>query len=221
MELLELKANIRTTKGNGPARALRRDGKIPAVLYGRGVPPVLLSVENNDLELALKKNKAGQIFFNLVIRNGSTFTKTAMIKELQKNVISKNFLHVDFFEISMDRKIRVKVPVKTTGKSKGVELGGTLQIVRREIEMMCLPVEIPEAIVIDIADLDIGDSIHVEDIPLTGNIETLADVNFTVITILSPKTEEEVEEEVEEGIEEDAETEESDAKTEKSDTAGE
>jgi large subunit ribosomal protein L25 len=105
---------------------------------------------------------------------------------------------VDFFEIDMNRKIKIKVPVVTKGKSKGVELGGTLQIIRRELEVLCLPLEIPKSFEIDITDLDIGDSVHVKSIPLGNNIEIPSDVNFTVLTIASPTAAEAAPEEVEE-----------------------
>ena len=124
-----------------------------------------------------------------------------MIKEYQVHPVSRNYLHVDFYEIAMDRKIRVRVPVVTKGKPRGVELGGMLQVVRRDLEVLCLPQEVPEAIEVDVTELDIGDSIHVEKIPLEGDVEIPAEVNFTVVTILSPKVEalpEEEEEEVEE-----------------------
>ena len=203
MDLLELKSDIRTKVGNGPARALRREGKLPAVFYGPGKEPVLLSVATSDLEQVLKKSKIGQALFNLVVHNdGETFTRSAMIKELQIDPVSNNFLHVDFYEIAMDRKIAVKVPVVTKGKSKGIELGGILQIIRRELEVLCLPHEIPETIEIDVTDLDIGDSIHVKEILLEGDIEIPAEVNFTVLTIGSPKVEEIVSEEEEEVVEE-------------------
>lgn len=203
MDLIELKTNIRKTVGNGPARALRRQGQIPAVLYGPKTEPVLLAVAGSDLEQLLKKGKSGQIVLNLVIQNGETSTRPAMIKELQIHPLSRTFLHVDFYEISMDRKINVKIPVSTTGKSKGVEDGGILQLIRRELEVLCLPFEIPEVIEIDISELDIGDSIHVGDISLEGNIEFLDDAHFTVVTVLSPRVEEAVgeEEEIEEAEE--------------------
>jgi len=201
LELIELKANIRDSVGKSQARALRRAERIPAVLYGPGTEPVLLSVDINDLEKALKKSTASQAILNLSIHNGENTSRTAMIKELQTHPVSRNYLHVDFYEISMDRKIRVKVPVVVKGKSQGVELGGILQIIRRELEILCLPTEIPETIEIDVTDLDIGDSIHVKEIPFQGDIEVPADVNFTVITMLAPKTEEEVSEEGEEGEE--------------------
>ena len=127
-----------------------------------------------------------------------------MVKELQTHPVSRNFLHVDFYEIAMDRKIRVKVPIVTTGMAKGVELGGVLQIVRREIEVLCLPFEVPESIEIDIADLDIGDSVHVGDISPEGEIEFLEDEHFTIVTLLSPKLEEEEEPTEEEEEEEEA-----------------
>ena len=201
MEFIDIKTTIRTTTGDGPAKSLRREGKIPAVLYGPGTDPILLSVDMKALEQALKNRKISQVFLNLVIQNGENETKFAMIKELQVHPVSGNFLHIDFYEIAMDRKIRVKVPVKTRGKSKGVELGGMLQVIRRELEVLCLPMEVPEEIELDVTDLDIGDSIHVDEIPLEGNVEITAEVNFTVLTILSPKVEEVEEEEAEEEAE--------------------
>jgi large subunit ribosomal protein L25 len=108
----------------------------------------------------------------------------------------------------MDQKITAKIPVVTTGMAKGVELGGMLQIIRRELEVECLPLEVPESIEIDISDLDIGDSIHVGKIRLEGGIEFLEDDNYTVVTVLSPKLEEEEPEEEEEVEEETAEKEE-------------
>ncbi len=210
MDFIELKTNIRTQVGNGPARALRRQGKIPAVLYGPDMEPVLLSVAVNDLEQVLKKSKAGQVLLNVLIQNGETSTKSAMIKELQAHPVSRNLLHVDFYEIALDRKITVKVPVAIKGKAIGVENGGILQIVRRELEVSCLPFELPESIDIDVTDLDIGDSIHAGKIAMEGDIELMDDDHFTVVTLLSPKVEEvEVEEleDEEEGEEPDAEDE--------------
>ncbi|MEE8551794.1 MAG: 50S ribosomal protein L25/general stress protein Ctc [Desulfobacterales bacterium] len=204
MELLELNANIRTTVGNGPARRMRQSGKIPAVLYGPGKESVLLSVNISDFDQVLKNSRVGQLLLNLVIQDGETYTRSAMVKELQIHPVSRDFLHIDFYEIAMDRKIRVKVPIVTTGKAIGVELGGVLQIIRREIEVLCLPFEVPESIEIDIADLDMGDSIHVRDISQEGEIEFLEDENFTVVTLLSPKIEEEEEPTEEEEEEEEA-----------------
>jgi large subunit ribosomal protein L25 len=207
LELIELKTKIRTTTGNGPARRLRMAGQIPAVLYGPKTDSVLLSVNKSDLEQVFKKGGIGQVILNLVIqKNGETSTRPAMIKELQTHPVSRNFIHIDFYEIKMDQKITAKIPVVTTGVAKGVELGGMLQIIRRELEVECLPLAVPEFIEIDISDLDIGDSIHVGQIRIEGEIEFLEDDNYTVVTVLSQKHEEEPGEE-EEGEEEGAEKE--------------
>lgn len=204
MEKIELQANVRKSVGNGPARVLRRAGQTPAVLYGRNTEPILLSVNTKDLELILKQGSFGQFILNLVIQNGKKVTRAAMIKELQTHPISGQLIHVDFYEIDMKRKIKVMIPVVTTGNSVGVEEGGMLNIVRRELEVFCLPGDIPESIEIDISELGMGDSIHLEDIPLGENVEISSDVNFTVVTVLSPKVEEEevAEEEEGEGLEE-------------------
>jgi large subunit ribosomal protein L25 len=201
LEQFEINATVRKKTGNGPARVLRRDGRIPAVLYGPQTEPVLLSVNVKELELILKKSSIGSVILELVIQNGKKVTKPAMIKEFQSHPVSGQFLHIDFYEIDMQRKINVMIPITTTGISKGVELGGLLQIIRREIEVFCMPGDIPEAFEIDITDLDIGDSVHVDEIQLGDNIEKAADVNFTVVTILSPKVEEVAEEEEEEALE--------------------
>lgn len=189
MELLELKATMRTAIGKGPARQLRNSGMIPAILYGPGKESLMLSVNTKELELWLKKGKIGQSLTNISIDLGDkTDTRPAMIKELQVHPVSDRFLHADFYEVSMDRKVSVKIPVVTKGKSKGVELGGMLQIIRRELEVYCFPNAIPDKIVIDITDLDMGDSVHVNDIPREADMDIPADVNFTVLTILSPKS---------------------------------
>jgi large subunit ribosomal protein L25 len=195
---IELTAEKRTTTGNSPARALRRTGRVPAILYGRDTESVMLSVSANDMETIFKEGSVGQSIINLAIDGGSK-TQPAMIKELQTDPLSQDLLHIDFYEVSMDRKLKVNVPVSTTGKSVGVEMGGMLQIIRRELEVYCLPNAIPQEIVIDITNLDIGNSVHVEDIDLEGDVEIPHEVNFTVLTVLSPKKAEEEEVEEEEG----------------------
>jgi large subunit ribosomal protein L25 len=198
LELIELKANIRQSVGNGPARALRREGRVPAILYGPGKDSVMLSISASELEKIVKDSSKGQLLVDLVIGDKTKEKRHAMVKELQISPVSREILHIDFYEISMDRKIRVNVPVVAVGKSKGEELGGMLQIIRRELEVLCLPGEIPDAFEIDITDMDVGDSVHVDEIQLKGDIEIQADVNFTVLTIVSPKVEEEPEVEEEE-----------------------
>jgi large subunit ribosomal protein L25 len=203
LEQIDLKAQVRKKIGKGPARVLRREGRIPAVLYGPKTDAMMLSIDFKEFEQIVKKANVGSVLLNLQIQNGETFTRPAMIKELQTNPVSGAFVHVDFYEIDMQRKINVNVPVAIRGKSVGVEEGGMLQIVRREIEVFCLPTAIPKSIEVDISDLAIGDSIHVREIALPGDVELPEEIDFTVITVLAPKVEEEVveEEELAEGEE--------------------
>ena len=198
MSNIELKAETRTATGNSPARVLRREGRIPAILYGPGADPVMLSIDTTEMENIVKHGSVGRSIFNLAIEGGKK-SRSAMIKEMQTHPVSHDILHIDFMEVDMDRKVKVNVPVNTTGKSVGVEMGGMLQIIRRDLEVLCLPDAIPQEIIIDIADLEIGNSIHVEDITLPGDVEIPHEVNFTVLTVLSPKKAEE------EGVEEEGE----------------
>ncbi len=206
MELVELKANIRTATGKEFAGALRRDKRIPAILYGPKTEPVLLSVDLIQFEKAIKTT-SGRTLINLGIDNGKSIKKTVMIKEMQVHPATRKLLHVDFYEIDMAQKIRVNIPITTTGKSVGVELGGMLQTIRRELEVFCLPTKIPGSIEIDISELGIGDSVHVNDIAMPEGVEASVDVNFTVVTVSSPKVEEAPAEEGEEVAEEGEETE--------------
>ena len=212
MDFLNINANQRTTKGNGPARALRREGRIPAVLYGPGNEPTSIAVNTHELELLLKSSRSGQIFVNLTI--DGIGKRKALLKELQRHPVSGQYIHADFYEVALDRKIRVRVPVTTRGKSQGVEMGGMLQIIRRELEVLCLPDDIPEVIEIDITALDMGESVHVEDVPLAGDVEIPHEVNFTVLTILSGRKVEAVEEAEEEGEEAEVEAEKAEAEAE-------
>lgn len=204
MNNIELKAETRTTKGNSPARAMRRQGLVPAVIYGPHSAPGMLAVQASELETILNRGGLARSVVNLYI-DGDKAAKPVMIKELQTHPVSQSLLHVDFYEVSMDRKIHVNVPVITTGISVGVENGGLLQTVRRELEVFCLPNAIPDNITIDITSLDIGDAVHVEDIQLGGDIEIPHETNFTVLTVSSTKREAEAEAEGEPGEAEGAE----------------
>jgi large subunit ribosomal protein L25 len=201
LEQINLNARVRKTTGNSPARSLRREGRIPAVLYGPKTEPVLLSIDSKEFEKIVKKTTIGSVLLNLQIQNGKTESHPAMVKELQTHPVTQRFLHVDFYEVDMQRKIKVMVPVVVRGKAKGIEEGGLLQIVCREIEVLCLPTEIPEAFEVDVSDLDIGDAIHLEDIQTVGDIEIVEETNVTVVTVLAPKVEVEAAEELMEGEE--------------------
>jgi len=181
---------MRNSTGKGTARALRRDGRIPAVLYGSEIDSVMLSLDTHTVQLLLRKINFAQTLLNLTVESVPPIDKTVMIKEIQIEPLSQNLRHIDFYEVNMKRKLTVTVPVVITGVSKGVEEGGVLQIIRRELDVNCLPDAIPESIVVDVTDLEIGDSIHVNELKLDGDAEIPHDVNFTIVTIVSPKRDE-------------------------------
>jgi large subunit ribosomal protein L25 len=182
----------------------------PAVIYGPGKTPETLAVNVRELEKILKNSKTMQVLLNLHLDGGEA--RPAMLKDLQMDPVSHEILHVDFYEIDPNRKIRMMVPVVPTGKAAGVEMGGMLQVIRRELEVLCLPGEIPESIEIDVTELEIGGSVHVKEIVLEGDVEIPADVDFTVITCLGKMKEEaEAVEEGEEGVEETGEAAETEA----------
>ena len=185
---------------------------IPAILYGPKAEPLMLSVTTKELETILKTSNIGQVLLNLLIQNGKQKSRTAMIKELQAQPVSGNLLHVDFYEVAMDQKIKISIPVVTTGQATGVEEGGVLQMVRHEVEIFCFPNNIPESLEVDITDMSIGDSKHIDEVSIDESFELVDESNFTIVTVLSPKAEEveEVDEE-EEGEEAEAETAEGEA----------
>ncbi|MFO7839263.1 MAG: 50S ribosomal protein L25/general stress protein Ctc [Desulfosalsimonadaceae bacterium] len=201
MERYQLSATQREQTGKGVARKLRSQGRMPAILYGANIESTPLSVDIHDLEVLLNKVSPSQALLDLQVQNGGRSKTTVMIKELQMDPVKFKFLHVDFYEVKMDQQITTTVPVAAVGTSKGVEEGGILQIIRRELEVNCLPGDIPEQVEIDITDLDLGDSVHVEDISQSGKIEIPYETNFTILTIVSPAMEKEEEPEAEEGEE--------------------
>lgn len=203
MDIFDLKVNQRNTFGKGPARELRRQGLVPAVLYGPGRETVSLTVSPLELKKLYKTSGTEQVILNLIIENGGVTNVTAMVKEAQVSPVTREYLHIDFFEISLDQEIVIKVSVEVSGKSKGVERGGLLQVVRHELEISCLPADMPDKIVVNVTDLDIGDALHIGDIQLGDKVTLLADPDLTVLTVVPPTVEEEVvEEELEEALEE-------------------
>ena len=186
MELIELSVKTREGKGKGTAKKLRAEKAIPAIVYGAKVDPVSLVVDVMDFDKIIRENGTTGLFFELSIDGGAK--KMAMLKEIQMDPFGLKYLHVDFQEIDMDHKVTVTVPVETEGVSEGVKEGGMLQVIRRELDILCKPKDTPESITIDISKLDVGDAVHVEDIDLGDAIEIPHDVNFTVITIVPPST---------------------------------
>jgi large subunit ribosomal protein L25 len=187
MEQVALEGFVRKSSGKGGARTVRRTGNIPAIFYGPEIEPIPIQVAKSSLEKTLKKQTSENILYQLTIKgNDQEMVKTAMLKEIQKNPIDREVLHLDFYEVSLFKEIDVTVGLKFIGKASGVEKGGILQEISRDLEIRCLPTTIPNHIEVDVSALDIGDSIHVEDIHLTEGIQILSDAHLTLVTVVPP-----------------------------------
>jgi large subunit ribosomal protein L25 len=140
-------------------------------------------VNAKEFENILKSRKSNHMPFRLTVENGEQIGCTVLLKEIQIHPISRKYLHADFYEVPANRKVKVKVPVVAKGLAKGVELGGMIQIIRRELVVICYPQDIPEAIEIDVTNLGIGEAVHIKELSFEG-LEFPADANVTVITLL-------------------------------------
>lgn len=199
MELFELKTNIREARGKNAARVLRSEGRVPAVVYGDNTEAIAVDVLVSDVQEAIKQSETVQVVVNLVV--GDAEPTVAIIKDIQVDPTRGDYRHVDFQVVALDKKIKAIAPVEAVGKAAGLEQGGILQVIRRELEVLCLPLDIPTAIKVDVTALKIGKSIHVDEIQVEG-VEIPHNVNFTVVTCVAPKGMTLGEDEEEEGEEE-------------------
>jgi large subunit ribosomal protein L25 len=185
MEAKELKACIRSESGKGPARRYRKNEQIPAVFYGRGQDATLLSVNAADL-LKIIKEKKKNIFIKLLIEGDTHPEKLSLMKELQIEPVSRRFYHADFYEIRMDRKLTLEIPLRFVGIPIGVQNGGELQHLKRDLKVSCLPSDLPDFIDLDVSVLDIGNSIKVQDIKVPEGITVLdpGDVGVAMVAIV-------------------------------------
>jgi large subunit ribosomal protein L25 len=203
MAKYKLAASVRNQKGKEAARKLRAAKKLPAVFYGPNAAPVPLTIETSELKGILKQTSRDSAIIGLEMTSGEGGTKqaTVMIKELQRDNLRGEYLHADFYEISMDKEITADIAVNFVGDSIGVTNGGILQYIRREITISCLPDKITDRIDIDVSGLDIGDALHVEDIEFPEGIRPELEGHLTIAVLAAPKVEKEVAEEEEEELE--------------------
>jgi large subunit ribosomal protein L25 len=195
---LVIKAEKRENFGKNASRAVRREERVPAILYGPGMDNIALTFDKKDLFSILKSESGENTLF---VVSFDSEKKDAMIKELQVNPVSDQLLHVDLIQIAMDKMIRVDVPVVLVGEPIGVKVdGGFIDFNSREIEVECLPKDIPEHIEVDISALHLHQSIKVEDISPPEGTKFTSDSEMVVVLIQAPSKEEEiaVEEEEEE-----------------------
>ena len=164
MEVTDLAAQVRKEQKKGPARRLRKSGFVPAVFYGRSAENMLLAVKNDEL-IKIHKDKKDHAFIKLIIDDGKKkIEKLSLIKELQVQPLTGRFYHADFYEIDMKHKLTVDVTLHFVGKPVGVDNGGELQHIKREVKVSCLPADLPDHIDVDVTKLDIGDSYKIKDI---------------------------------------------------------
>ena len=199
MAQFSLSARIRDNKGKGVARRLRRDDQIPAIFYGPNAKSTMLSVSYRDLGGIIKQTTSENIILGLKIESESGIeSRKVMLKELQIDPIKDTYLHADFYEISMDKELTVDIPVHLVNAPIGVQKGGILQHVKREITITCLPDNLVDSLEVDVSGLDIGESVHIRDIEIPEGIKTIQEDHLTIAVVVAPSVAPEEVEEIEE-----------------------
>lgn len=189
METLDLQIKVRQGHGKGTARSLRREGRAPAVIYGPKMKPECVSVEVREFDRKVGEGTHSHLL-RLACADGALSEKLVLVKEVQRDPVTRGLLHADFYEVDVREKIRVEVAINYVGKAAGVDLGGILQPVRRSVEVLCLPLQIPDEIEVDVSGLGIHDAIHVSDLVPPEGVEIPHDTDFTLVTVLPPVVDE-------------------------------
>jgi large subunit ribosomal protein L25 len=200
MEVTDLAAQVRKEQKKGPARRLRQKGFVPAIFYGRSAENILLAIKNDEL-VKIYKDKKDHAFIKLIIDDGGSknIEKLSLIKELQVQPLTGKFYHADFYEVDIKRKLTIDVSLRFIGKAIGVENGGELQHIKREVKVSCLPLDLPDHIDVDVTNLDIGDSIKIRDLKVAEEITMLdrPDASIASVAVIKVvKVEEPAKEEV-------------------------
>jgi len=202
VEQLELTAEKRDV-GKGVARRLRREGYVPAVVYGRDIEGLPLRIDAKDFQRITSAGARNALIKLRVKGDRKRSGHTVMLKEVQRDPIKGDVLHADLYQVSLEQKITTRVPVALVGSDAVERSGGVLQHHLREIEVECLPTEIPERFTLDVSGLEIGDRLSVADLEVSDAVKVLAESNEVVCAVVAPRAieEEEVEaEEPEEGL---------------------
>jgi large subunit ribosomal protein L25 len=186
---LEVRTRSEKEKGKERAKGLRGKGYVPGVVYGHGESAVPITLEKRNLSQILEKAHGDNIVFNVRI-DGQGEAK-AILKEVQRDPVTREITHVDFQHIHAGEALTVQVPVVLTGSSPGVKQGGILEHTLRKVQARCLPSQIPDHFIIDIGNLNLGDSLHVKDID-AGPVRILEDVDAAVVSVVVPRAKVEV-----------------------------
>ena len=181
-----IEAQTRIPEGKNANRRIRKSGKIPAVIYGPGKEPAVLSLDPGDLKVILRSEAGRNTIFTVNIEGAGQ--RSAMVKDYQLDPVKGKLIHADLLEIAMDRLLTLMVGVELTGEPQGVKIdGGTLDFVTRSIEIECMPADIPELIRLDISALKINDYIRAKDINLGDKVRILTEPDVVIVTIAPPQ----------------------------------
>ena len=191
MEEIFLDVQLREERGKSASHGLRRQGFIPAVVYKDGEEAAALKVSHHDFVTMMHQHRVENIIINLrLAHDKKQKVKTCMIKELQYDPVHEDILHIDFQEISLTKVVKVNVAVVSKGEPVGVKQeGGSLEHVLWEVEVECLPTNIPKNFEVDVSNLKMGDSVHLKDIPVPGNIKVLTDPESVAFMVVAPMKE--------------------------------
>jgi len=189
LETLEIRADTREKKRKRDAKRLLRGGKIPGILYGPKTPSTSLQLDKREFSTRVAGFE-GSHLVRLKSESSALAEKVALVKDMQYHPISGDVIHADLYEVDLTAKITVNVPLHFVGKAAGVVRGGILQPIVREIEVECLPLDIPAYFEVDVSALDIGDSIHVEELTMPADVTAVFESNFPLVAVVPPTVEE-------------------------------
>ena len=183
-----IEAQTRIPEGKNANRRIRKSGKIPAVIYGPGKEPAVLSLDPVDIRAILRSDAGRNTIFTVDIQGGGQ--RSAMVKEYQLDPLKGKLIHADLLEIAMDRLLMLMVNVELVGEAQGVKLdGGTLDFVTRDIEIECMPADIPDSIKLDVSALKVNDYIRAKDIKLGDKVRIITEPDVVIATVAPPQKE--------------------------------
>jgi large subunit ribosomal protein L25 len=197
---VKLKAQKRTLVGRNAVKKVKEKGLVPGVIYGSQAEPMTLQIDARELTTVLAHASSEHVLVELEIVDGSQSThRLALIQEVQHHPLKRALLHVDFHAVLATEKIISEVPIEAVGEALGVRtFGGLLEYSLRTLEVECYPQDLPDLVQIDVSNLNIGESLHVRDIPLPSGVEAITDEDLTVVSVVASRVGEEVTEPVEE-----------------------
>jgi len=189
LETLEIQVDARDKKRKRDAKRLLRNGKIPGVLYGPKTQTVALELDKREFTSRVA-DLEGSHLVRLKSASNALAEKVALVKDMQFHPISGDVIHADLYEVDLTATIQVRVPLHFVGRAAGVTRGGILQPIVREIEVECLPMDIPEFFDVDVSALDIGDSVHVAELAMPEGVSAVSESSLALVTVVTPTVEE-------------------------------